>query len=176
MVTRGRRNRSKHDTGDDLDFDDNRRKKNKSKTREDELNEEIEALRRQLKSKTDDESDTEIRKSRHRRNRSKPRDEDGDSENVEEDIRRERTKKSDRHRKEDSSKERRGKKSRKDGSEDREHDLHNNSVSKETEVTELPSPREKVGLPMDLSWRHMTKAEKRRLDMARQRLLDEEEK
>lgn len=87
---------------------------------------------------------------------------------------RERTRKSDRV-KNGVSKERKGKKSRKEASLERDNDLLNDSVNKE-EDTELPSPREKIGLPIDLSWRHMTKAERRRLEMARQKVLDEEEK
>lgn len=165
------KSRSKHDT----EYEDEEnliQKRNQALRRHEELEAEIEALRQKIKNA--DESDSESKISRNKRNRSKHRDVNGDLDDN--DIEnRERTRKSDKHRKEDVSKERKGRKSRKEASQERELDLHNDSLNNE-EDADLPSPREKIGLPIDLSWRHMTKAERRRLEMARQKLLDEEEK
>ncbi|XP_060602947.1 trichohyalin-like isoform X3 [Ruditapes philippinarum] len=157
----------------DIDDDDNLREKRNRRSRgdtlQDAIDREIAELRRANKSKVkdiDNDSDYE-KENRRRRNRSKHR--DSDDEEADRSYERK-----DNSRKRDNSKDRKGKRSR-NKSEERDLDIHNTSNNKEEEGL-FPSPRDKIGLPIDLSWRHMTKAERRRLEMARQKVLDEEER
>ncbi|XP_045166612.2 trichohyalin-like isoform X3 [Mercenaria mercenaria] len=168
------RDKNRRNKNTDIDDDDNLREKrhrrNRSNNLQDEIDREIAELRRHNKSKhsrdVDNDSDNE-KENRRRRTRSKRR--ESDDEEFDKDYdRKERTKKS------DHSKDVKGMKSR-NRSEERDLDFHNTSSNKENEEL-LPSPRDKIGLPTDLSWRHMTKAERRRLEMARQKLTDEEER
>jgi len=120
----------------------------------------------------EDDNDSEVADNRRRRGRSKHRDSDDEEEDH-----KARSKKPERRRKDDvskdQSKDRSHQRTRKD-SEELDRGDQDTSFNKDEEL--IPSPRDKVGLPIDLSWRHMTKAERRRLEMARMKLDQEEEK
>ncbi|KAL4226045.1 post-embryonic retina morphogenesis in camera-type eye [Mactra antiquata] len=146
----------------------------KNKARLTELEREIEELRIKNQVKYDDDNSDIERDTKVRRGRSKRQELDNDDIDLR-DYDRGRTRKNEKSsRKEEHSKERRGRKTRKE-SEEREENLRNDSLNKEDDEL-IPSPRDKIGLPIDLSWRHMTKAERRRLEAARQRAVDEEER
>ncbi|XP_052284957.1 trichohyalin-like isoform X3 [Dreissena polymorpha] len=166
---RKRRNKSKREVDNDADDNDydGRTRKPVSKNRQDELDNEINGFRHRIRLEGED-SDTELREVRRRRNRSKPRDsEDDDEADIDRPVQRT---KSERHRKDEGSKERQ-RKARKES----EERVANESLTKKDDEL-IPSPRDKIGLPNDLSWRHMTKAERRRLEIARQKFDEGEEK
>ncbi|XP_052780199.1 trichohyalin-like isoform X3 [Mya arenaria] len=170
---RGNKTRSKRDTDYNMEKDDNKRKPRRHQKTQEELDDEIlnyNNSRPRIRLQGED-SDSEIPETRGRRNRSKHR--DSDDEGIELD-RKERTKKSERHRKDESFRERRRDRSRKESEED-EQDTSLNKDHADDENLQ-PSPRDKIGLPIDLSWRHMTKAERRRLEMARMKVDEDEEK
>ena len=178
------RNRSQH-RNDDYDDRDNRRR---SKHRDDGYESDSDNRNRRNRSKrrdSYDDTDDFNDESDNRRRRPKPkyRDSDNDDDDyVQENIRdrgqKGRTRSDEKAEKSRNNNSREKQKDRKVGRDrdPRTLDIDDKNTSGDKLDDVEVSPRDKIGLPNDLSWRHMTKAEKLRLAQARQRFLDEEER
>ena len=179
-----RRNKDRHRSRyRDDDYEDNRRR---SKHRDDGYESDSDNRNRRNRSKHrksyDDTDDFNDESDNRRRSKQKYRDSDYDDNDYDQENIRDRGHKGrtrNNEKGERSGKDSREKRKDRKGSKDRDSktldtDEKNTSGDKLGEVE--VSPRDKVGLPNDLSWRHMTKAERLRLNMARQRFLEEEER